>query len=51
MDKQYCGYCGYEKSPINLCCCGGRCITDEDLEKLKRRNEIETIFKKRHIFP
>jgi hypothetical protein len=33
MNKTYCGYCGFEKTPINLCCCGGRCFDFEQSKK------------------
>ena len=41
--KAYCLYCQQEKSPINLCCCGGRCITDEDLKLLNERRKKQGI--------
>lgn len=43
--KTYCAYCGNETAPINLCCCGGRCILKEDQDKLMLR-QIEFIVSK-----
>jgi len=39
--KQYCPYCNWEISPLNMCGCGGHCISKEDFEIWKARKSHE----------